>query len=470
MRAAAPIRRGLGIAALLLAACPASPCAAQEPEPPAEKKETGNAETASPPAAEGDKDKDKDKPEWYSIHAQATVVSQGNWKFRSPYEGPNSLLPLLNYRTTNTDTLYLDGRPWRGTEVVFNPEVSGGRGLSNTLGLAGFPNGEATRVGALEPTPYVARLFVRQTIGLDGDVEKVEAAPNQLAGVRDIDRITFTVGKMSATDQFDDNRYSHDPRMQFLNWSLMYDGAWDYPANTRGYTYGATAEFNTRYFAARYGIFGEPKEANGADIDPRFLKANGQIVEFQERYDIGGHPGAVREWAFANHAHMGKYRDALAEMPVDPDITLTREYRFKYGFGFNVEQELATNLGVFLRAGWNDGQSESWAFTEIDRTVATGVNVKGALWSRPKDEAGLAFVVNGLSDAHRDYLAAGGLGFILGDGRLNYGPEEIVEMYYNWVPREWLIVSADFQAVNDPGYNRDRGPVAIFAIRAHVAF
>jgi high affinity Mn2+ porin len=438
------------------------------PQPPNDDTSKNPAEAktdaTNPPARETPAD------EWYSIHGQATVVSQGNWKFRSPYFGPNSLLSILNYRTTNTDTLYLDSRLWQGAEIVFNPEVSGGRGLSNTLGLAGFPNGESTRVGAIQPTPYVARLFLRQTIGLDGDVEHVDPAANVLAGYRDIDRITFTIGKLAATDLFDDNRYSHDPRTQFLNWSLMYNGAWDYPANTRGYTYGGAAEFNTRYFAARYGLFGEPSTANGDEIDPRFLKAHGQILEFEERYELGGHPGKLREWTYLNRAHMGSYREALAQMPVDPNITATEAYRYKYGFGINIEQELATNLGLFLRAGWNDGQTESWAFTEIDQTVAAGLNVKGALWSRPKDEAGLAFVCNGLSDAHKDYLAAGGLGFIIGDGRLNYGFEEILELYYNWVPKDWLIVSADLQGVNNPAYNRDRGPVAIFAIRVHLAF
>jgi high affinity Mn2+ porin len=445
----------------------------EQPEP-AKETEAKTEKPAGEPAAAAEAEKE----EWFSIHGQATVVPQGNWKFRSPYVGPattpyvgaNSFLPLLSYRTTNTDTLYFDVRLWRGTEVIFNPEVSGGRGLSDTTGIAGFPNGEAVRVGAPFPTPYVARLFVRQTIGLDGDVQKVEAAANQLAGVRDIDRITFTIGKLSATDIFDDNRYSHDPRTQFLNWSLMYNGAWDYPANTRGYDYGAAAEINTRYLAVRYGIFGEPTEANGSMIDTHFPKASGQILEFEERYEIGGHPGKLREWGFLNHAHMGNYREALAEMPVSPDITLTRAYRFKYGFGVNVEQELTPNLGLWMRAGWNDGQSESWAFTEIDATAAIGLNVSGTLWSRPKDAAGLAFVVNGISDAHRDYLAAGGLGFIIGDGRLNYRPEQIVETYYNWVPKEWLIVSADFQAVENPAYNHDRGPVAIFAIRAHLAF
>ncbi|HEY1376703.1 MAG TPA: carbohydrate porin, partial [Gemmataceae bacterium] len=467
MAAVAPSRRAglrlVAVGATVLAAFGPARVAGDPPrDQPAESasKEEG---PKNPPETKSEKPEEAgaeaNVDEWYSIHGQATVISQGNWKFRSPYIGPNSLLPILNYRTTNTDTLYLDTRLWRGAELVFNPEVSGGEGLSHTLGMAGFPNGEATRVGALAPTPYVARLFLRQTFGLDGDMERVEAGPNQLARWRDVDRVTVTVGKMSATDLFDDNRYSHDPRTQFMNWSLMYNGAWDYPANTRGYTYGAAIDFNTRFLAVRYGAFAEPAEANGADFDPHFLKANGQIAEVEERYELCGHPGKLREWGYLNHAHMGNYREALAEMPVNPDVTLTRTYRFKYGFGVNVEQELATNLGVFLRAGWNDGQSESWAFTEIDRTVATGLDLKGALWSRPKDEAGVAVVFNGLSDAHRDYLAAGGVGFIIGDGRLNYSTEQILEAYYNWQVVKGINVSFDFQGVNHPAYNADRGPV-----------
>jgi len=250
----------------------------------------------------------------------------------------------------------------------------------------------------------------------------------------------------------------------------MYNGAWDYPANTRGYTYGGAVEINSRYLAFRYGIFGEPKEANGQDIDPHILKAYAQAWEFEQRYTLGDHPGKIRELAYLNHAHMGNYRESLALAPVDPDITATRAYRFKYGFALNIEQELATNLGAFFRAGWNDGQSESWAFTEIDRTIAFGLLLKGARWRRPKDEVGTALVFNGLSNAHRDYLAAGGVGFIIGDGTLNYGSEEILELYYNLELREGMNVSLDLQGVNHPAYNRDRGPVAIMAIRCHMAY
>ena len=241
---------------------------------------------------------------------------------------------------------------------------------------------------------------------------------------------------MSAEDVLDDNVYSHDPRTQFLNWSIMYTGAWDYPANARGYTYGVLLDYTTMFYAVRYGIFGEPAEANGPEIDPHFLKAHGQIVEFQENWILGDHPAHLREWAYLNTAHMGNYREALAEMPVDPDVTATRSYRNKYGFGLSFDKEITTRPRLLPRAGWNDGQSESWAFTEIDRTAAMGFLLKGRSWGRPNDEVGLAGVVNGLSDAHKDYLPAGGIGFIIGDGRLNYAPEQIVETYYNWQAHE----------------------------------
>ncbi len=451
---------------------PDEPEAGKEAPKGGEKKEKNGDEEKE------DKKDEKEKagdlwPDWLGAHSQGTVVSQGNWKFHSPYEGPNSLRPILNYRTTETATLYLDGKLWDGADVVFNPEISGGEGLSRTLGMAGFPNGEATRVGRPQPTPYVARLFLRQVIGLGGGQEDVEDGPNQFAGKRDVDRVTVRIGKMAATDVFDDNAYSHDPRTQFLNWSLMTNGAWDYPANTRGYSYGITVEYNQKDWAWRYGIFGEPAEANGEDIDPRFLKANGNVTEFEYRFDADGRPGKVRLLGYWNNAHMGSYREALqlaALTGTPPDVTLTRAYRTKYGFGLNLEQELDDDLGMFARLGWNDGQTESWAFTEIDRTAEVGLVWKGTSWCRPEDRFGLAAVVNGLSAAHRDYLAAGGLGFIIGDGALRYGPEEIVEAFYNLQVRKGIVIGFDVQGVNHPAYNRDRGAAAIAGVRAHFEY
>jgi high affinity Mn2+ porin len=447
--------------------------------------EKGKEEKDKDKEKENGKEKDKDKEEekekekepeesWYSAHAQTTVVTQEHPRFRSPYIGPHSLLPDEPSATSMTGTLFLDVRLCQNggdsTELIFDPEIAGGRGFSGVQGVAGFPNGEITRVGVPEPTPYIARLFVRQTFGLGDELEKVEDEAHEIAGYRPVDRLTFTVGKMAATDIADDNRYSHDPRTQFLNWALMYNGAWDYPANVRGYTYGVAVDYNRKDWTVRYGVFAEPAVANGAEFDPRFLEANGQIVEWEGRYTANGHPGAVRLWAYLNHAHMGDYREAIQEMPVDPDITRTRAYRFKYGFGLNWQQELTKDLGVWSRLGWNDGHTESWAFTEVDRTAALGLALRGRCWCRPDDVVGLAGVLNGISKDHRDYLAAGGLGFLLGDGRLNYGLEEILEVYYDFQVIKGIFVTADWQGINHPGYNRDRGPVAVGTLRVHIEF
>jgi high affinity Mn2+ porin len=459
-----------------------------EKNPPAngekdKAKENGGKGEGDKGKEEKDKDKDKEKdkekeeePEeaWYSAHAQATVVTQEHPRFNSPYIGAHSLLPDEPSATSMTGTLFLDYRlceyGGNSTELVFNPEIAGGRGFSGVQGVAGFPNGEITRVGTVEPTPYIARLFLRQTCCLGDEVEKVEDEANQIAGTRPVDRLTFTIGKMAATDIVDDNLFSHDPRTQFLNWSLMYNGAWDYPANVRGYTYGFAFDYNRKDWALRYGIFAEPAVANGAEFDPRFLKANGQVLEWEGRYTANDQPGKLRLLAYLNHAHMGDYREAIQEMPVDPDITQTRAYRFKYGFGLNWQQNLTKDLGVYSRLGWNDGHTESWAFTEIDRTAALGVALKGRCWCRPDDVVGLAGVLNGISKDHRDYLAAGGLGFILGDGRLNYGLEEILEMYYDFQVIKGMFVTADWQGINHPAYNRDRGPVAVGTLRVHIEF
>ena len=438
-------------------------------QPKSEKNGNGDKKDENGNGKKKDNDKE-DELTWLSIHGQGTIVLQGNGRFRSPYEGPISLLSKFNYRTTETATLFLAARVWEGGEIVFNPEIAGGVGLSGTMGMGGFPNGEATRVGVPQPTPYFARLLVRQTFGFGGEQEKIEDGPNTIAGYRDVNRLTIAFGKMSATDSLDNNRYSHDPRTQFLNWSLMYNGAWDYPANVRGYTYGITFDLNQEEWAARYGIFAVPTVANGAELDPRFLRGEGHVVELERRYECDDQPGRITFSVYANLAHMGKYRDSLALSPINPDITATRSYRVKFGFGLNWEQKLNEELGVFARLGWNDDQTESWAFTEIGRTAALGLLLKGNRWNRAEDEVGLAVVVNGLSDAHRDYLAAGGLGFIVGDGQLHYGAETILETYYNWQLKKGINLTFDFQLAFNPGYNQDRGPVAIGAVRLHFEY
>lgn len=410
-------------------------------------------------------------PDWLSVHGQATTVPQGNFPFRSPYQGTNSLRPNATIDTTTTATLFIATRlPWKGGEIVFNPEVAGGTGVSGSTGLAGFPNGEATRTGALEPTPYVARLFYRHVTDLNGETEDVEDGVNQPARTRSKNRLTWQIGKMAAVDVIGDNPYSHDARTQFLNWSLMYNGAWDFPANVRGYTYGTTLEWTYNDWAFTYGVFGVPRVANGAAIDPRFTQANGQVIEIERSFKINGHDAKIRIVPFINSAHMGSYAEAIANQPVNPDITSTRKYRLKYGLFVNYEQEILDDIGVIARGGWNDGQSETWAYTEIDHTVVLGTLVKGSRWQRPNDRVGFAWALNGLSSEHRRYLAAGGLGFIVGDGRLNYNPENVFELFYNCRVRQGLFVTLDLQGIINPGYNQDRGPVGLLGVRLHYEF
>jgi high affinity Mn2+ porin len=440
-----------------------------------EKKE----EKSEPEKEKEDKDEKKEEKEesketWFSAHTQATMDLQDHAPFPALYTGPHSLLPIREADTSLTATLFLDYRLWdwcgHSGEIVFNPELAGGKGFSGVNGLAGFTNGDITRVGVVEPTPYFARLFLRQTWELGGEQETLEDAPNQIAGKRDIDRITLIAGKFAFTDLIDTNRYSHDPRTQMQNWSLMYNGAWDYPANVRGYSYGIGLELNQKYWALRYGVMAEPTFANSAALDPHFLKAQGQALEWEGRWCVCDHPGRVRLMTYLNRAHMGDYREALAEMPVNPDVTLTRAYRYKYGFGMNFEQEVTRDLGVWGRLGWSDGHTETWAFTPIDRTAALGLLLKGRCWARPNDEIGLAGVCNGIAKDHRDYLAAGGLDFSIGDGALNYRPEEIIEVYYRVAIVKGIYATADFQQIFNPAYNHDRGPVSVVSLLVHVEF
>ena len=414
----------------------------------------------------------KEESENYNVHGQATVVMQKHDHFTSPYAGPNSLKRDEPEAHSVTATLFTGLRlPWEGGALYFDPEISGGTGLSGVKGIADFPNGEIARVGSSTPEAYIARLYYQQVFGLGGDREKVASDQNQLAGSRDISRITLSLGKFSVADFFDNNMYAHDPRNQFLNWGLVTNGAWDYPADTRGYTYGAVVELNQPGWALRYGAFGEPTEANGADMDGHLPEAVGQALELEERWSIRNRPGVVRLLSYLNCADMGIYQKATENPgPQGPDVTATRGYHVKYGFGLNAEQALTDDLGVFARLGWNDGHTETWAYTEVDQTASLGLSLKGNRWKRPDDVVGLAGVVSGLSSDHREYLEAGGVGFIIGDGKLSYSPEEALEIYYNCKVADHVFVTPDFQFVNNPAYNSDRGPVAIWGLRVHVEF
>jgi high affinity Mn2+ porin len=419
---------------------------------------------------------DEDKPvtdPGYSIHAQGTVILQGLAPFRSPYQGSNSLPSAYELRTTETATLFFAAKlPWEGGLIVINPEVSGGRGVGDVFGLGGPPNGEAVRVGNPQPTPYFARFLLQQTFDLGGEWEKLADIANQIPGPHYKNNIVFKIGKMTATDDFDDNTFAHDPRTQFMNWSLMYNPTWDYPANTRGYTYGGDVEANMLNWSARYGIWAEPTVANGPELDPHLAHAFGQALELEQRWTIlNDLPGTVRLLGWLNSAHMGSYREALQQNPVDPDVTQTRQYRLRYGFGLSWDQELIkSELGVFGRLGFADGHAETWAYTEVERTISIGMLLKGVRWGRPRDEVGLALAVNGLGPQHRAYLEAGGLGFELGDGKLHYEPEMILETYYNVRVHKGIFVTLDLQGIANPGYNHDRGPVGLVALRTHFEY
>ena len=409
--------------------------------------------------------------ETWSIHGQSSVIEQWRGDVHAPYSGANSLNPNREDKHTATLTLFLGRRLWPGAEIYYDPEVTQGNGLSGTVGVAGFPNGEATRAGSNTPEYNTARLFLRQTFDLGGGAESIAADQNELAGPTSAERLTFTLGKLSAADIFDANTYCHAPRTQFLNWALMDNGAWDYPADTKGYTGGLAAEWRQHSRTLRWGLFMEPREANGRQLDAHLAKAWGQVFEWEERYTVGGRAGALRPFFYWNRADMGSYAQALQGAGARlPDVTLSRSYRSKAGAGLNWEQEMADDVGMFARIGFNDGHAESWAFTEIDRTVTAGVSVKGSHWGRANDTLGVAGIVDGLSAPHRRYLAAGGAGFIVGDGRLAYAPEEILETYYNWKPTGWLALAIDYQWVSHPAYNRDRGPASVFALRTHLAF
>lgn len=406
--------------------------------------------------------------ERFSLHYQATVATQAHPSFPARYSGNNSMQPGSESATSVVMDLFAGAHLWKGAEAYFQPELAGGRGLSSTLGVAAFPSGEVYRVGNPTPTLVPARIFLRQVMGLGGGNVTVDPGPNQLGGARDRDALTLTIGKIATTDVIDNNPLSNDPHTSFTSWGLWSSAAYDYPADTRGYTWGAAADLSIDWWSVRGGLFLEPTVANGMDMEWHVGKARGLALEGEARFAIGGRPGAVRALAFLNEAHMGNYRQAIAE---GVDVSATRaDGRRKYGFAASVNQQIDETLGVFIRVSWDDGANETWAFTEIDRSVAAGAVQSGARWGRPQDEAGAALVVSGLCDAHRAYLAAGAYGFLIGDGALRYGPEILGEIYYRFaLTREVSLVGA-YQPVINPAFNQDRGPIHVFTGRVHVAF
>ena len=412
-------------------------------------------------------------PQIWAVHAQATFIAQGNASFPAPYQGKNSLDSDANGRETADVTLYLGVRPWAGAEFWIDPELDQGFGLSDTLGVAGFPSGEAYKVGAATPYPKLQRVFLRQTIDLGGAAHTLDADINQLGGSQASDRVVLTLGKFSVTDIFDTNQYAHDPRGDFMNWSLIDAGTFDYAANAWGFTYGAAAELYEGHFALRGGVFDLSVVPNDVKLDPTFRQF--QLVgEIEEDHDIAGQPGAVKLTGFLTRGRMGSFADAIALSAATgqpASVAAVRQYRGRPGVSLDIQQQLTDGLGVFLRAGLADGNVEPYEFADIDDTVSGGLALSGKRWGRPDDTYAIAGVVNEITRIHEEYLNDGGLGILVGDGRLPHpGPEEIIETYYEFAALKALKISLDYQFVTNPAYNRDRGPVSIGAVRFHTQF
>jgi high affinity Mn2+ porin len=404
----------------------------------------------------------------WSLHVQTTFIEQMNLRFHSSYRGSNSLDQAPRGRESWTGTLFLGRRlPWQGGELYFNPEFNQGFGLGKTEGVAGYVNGEAQKGGYDNPKVNVARLFYRQTFGLGGEQETIAPGPNQLGMKADISRLTFTAGKLSPTDIFDTNDYADDPRETFLNGSIWAAGAWDYPADSKGYSDGAVLEWNEAHWTLRSGMFLEPKIANNRDLEPRFWHSFGAMTELETRYSLGERAGVLRTMLFANRAAMGSNDQAAAN---GGNIAITRRSRWKPGFVVNLQQEITDDLGGFGRFSLSNGHTESWAFEDIDQSTSFGLNLKGSRWGRAKDTVAIGFAQNELTQQHRSYFAAGGTGILVGDGALNYAPERIIETYYRGQIADPLSVTLDYQYVTNPAYNAARGPVSIFGARIHIVY
>ena len=412
--------------------------------------------------------------ETWNLYYQATSIGQYHGTFRALYSGPLSLQDNMERDASLTTTLFFGLRLRTNTVLYFDPEIAGGKGFSNVDGLGNPSNGEIPRVASATPKPYIARLYIAQDFGFGSEKEHVETDENQLAGDRPMTRYSIYVGRFTLTDFFDNNNYTHDPRMQFMAWGVMYNGAWDYPADVRGYTWGWVHELHTRNWSFRYGSGGEPKVANGPRIDHRILRDHGDAYEVERRYSIGDRAGAIRALAFANHAEAGNYAEAIRmadRTGGTPDVTATRKPgTLKYGFGVSFDQALSKDVGILTRLGWNDGKTESFAFTAIDRLATGGVSVKGTRWHRKDDVAATSFSASGISGVHATYLARGGLDFLIGDGRLNYAPEYLWESYYNAHVLGGLFAALDAQHYNNTAFNRDRGPVWVGSLRLHIEF
>lgn len=411
-------------------------------------------------------------PQRWAVYGQFTRVDQMHPAFAASYTGQNSLNPSQETKETTDATLYAGLRLSGNSELWINAEEDQGYGLGNTLGLAGFSSGEAYKVGEGYPYFRIPRLFYRKTVNLGGETQKIESAANQLGGEATADNLVWTVGKYSVADVFDTNTYAHDPRADFMNWSVIESGAFDYAADAWGYTVGTSLEWTQSWWTLRAGVFDLSHIPNTRTLDPHFSQYE-LVSEFEARHQPFGRPGKIKLLAFVNRGNMGSYADAVLlgqQTASTPDTALVRQFSSRPGIALNVEQELAADLGGFVRLSKNNGSKEAFDFTEINQSAATGVALKGNRWGRGDDTVGAASVVNSLSSAAQSYFAAGGMGILIGDGNLNYGSERILETYYALQATRHVAVTFDYQHVANPAYNQDRGPVVIYGARVHAEF
>ena len=418
-----------------------------------------------------------DTARWW-VSGQINIIPQGHGNFPALYSGTNSLNPQSEIRASRIFTLYTALRLTKFSDVVFDLEEASGNGISNSLGLAGYPNIDVVRVPGqgtpLSTAPYMARAIFRYVFPLSQETEEAEPGPLGMLRSLPLRRLEVRAGKMALADFFDVNAVGSDSHFQFMNWTTVNNGAWDFAADTRGYTYAAMLEYDDRTWALRFAEALMPTVANGIALDGDLRRARGENLELELHPQlIAQRPTQVRLLSYVNHANMGDYREAvalfLARKTPQPDVIVTRQQgRVKYGFGINLEQQLSANLRAFGRFGWNEGRHESFAYTEVNQTFAFGADYAGEPWHRPHDKAGLAFVTNGISGDHQEYLKLGGLGFLLGDGNLTYGRENILEGYYNAHFWRGIYGALDLQYIVNPGYNRDRGPVLIPGLRLHI--
>jgi high affinity Mn2+ porin len=462
------------------------PQTAGQQNPPAKPTSAGRGSLPQINQREADQSDDQENPAVVLHHliadriwisGQANFIFQAHNPFHSPYAGTNSFQSRVETTAlSRVLTLYTGIKLTRWTEFIFDAEEAGGKGLSNALGIAAFPNLDVVRNPSLSQGVYLARYFIHYTVPLTAD--RVEEQPNPFYLQDSIprQRIEFTMGKMSMVDFFDLNAVGSDSHLQFTNWAIDNNGAYDYAANTRGYTVAAMLSYAGPKFEVRYAEALMPTVANGIDLeaDLRTARADNLELEWKPQW-FQGLDTHIRPLAYLNHANMGDYGQAIAAYQQGitnvPDITAYRHQgSLKQGFGINVEQALPANFRAYFRAGWNEGHKESFAYTEMNSTVSFGFELPGDAWGRKEDQIGSAFETGGISTKHREYLALGGLGFILGDGHLNYGREAVSETYYNLHVVSGLYMGVQLSFINNPGYNRDRGPVVVPGVRAHVDF